>query len=506
MEMIKLSEITEFIERRKVNKSGVELLTKSIKENGFLINNPVVIVPIHGGKYKLIDGRHRYEGALSLGIKEMPVVVKDNLSDMEQYQLASVCNNAAETIVPNNLVSDAEFIWAKLAETKDGKRVYTQADVGVMLSGWSRDKVKNYARLESIAPPAWDVIGTEFYKSVPTREDAHVPTVGTGVPISENLLRNILDLTETHQLQMIDGLISGKLKPSQVKKRAQEYRDRETFALYAIENLIDGKDTAEIFQNCIDGLYSTQTQVEKAVKIANDICEERNQVRVIHGDCLSALPALKNRSVDILVTDPPYYITGEKWDQFNSTESFLDFTREWLKLAVSKVRDTGRIYICWSQKYMYQFPFDVIPSRFIFGNTLIWNYKNNVKPNDQHKYKYTYEPIFYFYGKDATNLNLPKSEVWDEFMNDYDVFTIAQPQSNFKDKKEHPTQKPEALITQLIRVGSDIGDTVLDCFAGAGTTGVSAKSLKRKAILIEKDAAYVKIIIKRIGNDRVFTA
>ena len=59
MEMIKLSEITEFIERRKVNKSGVELLTKSIKENGFLINNPVVIVPIHGGKYKLIDGKRR---------------------------------------------------------------------------------------------------------------------------------------------------------------------------------------------------------------------------------------------------------------------------------------------------------------------------------------------------------------------------------------------------------------------------------------------------------------
>jgi DNA modification methylase len=149
---------------------------------------------------------------------------------------------------------------------------------------------------------------------------------------------------------------------------------------------------------------------------------------------------------------------------------------------------------------MFDFPFDAIPERFKFGNMLIWNYKNNVKPNDQHRYKYTYEPIFYFYGKDAPTLNLPKNKEWDAALNSYDVFTIAQPQSNFTDKKEHPTQKPIELFKQLMAVGSEIGDTILDCFAGSGTAGECAKSLKRKAILIEKDPAYIKIINRRISQ------
>lgn len=91
--------------------------------------------------------------------------------------------------------------------------------------GWSREKVKNYASLEKIAPIAWDLIGTEFQKTVPVSEKYTVPKNGTTVPITENLLRNILSLTEYHQHKIISELVSGKIKPAQVKHLSTTYAE-----------------------------------------------------------------------------------------------------------------------------------------------------------------------------------------------------------------------------------------------------------------------------------------
>lgn len=100
--------------------------------------------------------------------------------------------------------------------------------------GWSRDKVAKYAALENVSPKAWRLIVTDFANNVTTRldddvttnvtpvtenispvawdalareiqngvpsgSDGAVPQFGTPVPFTENLLRNILDLTEYHK-------------------------------------------------------------------------------------------------------------------------------------------------------------------------------------------------------------------------------------------------------------------------------------------------------------------
>ena len=277
---------------------------------------------------------------------------------------------------------------------------------------------------------------------------------------------------------------------------------RESFIEYATDALLSKKEAPVFFKDCLDGLYATMGQVEKAVKHANDEFEKTNSIRVFAGDCLDVLKTeIKNLSCDALITDPPYNILSDEWDTFKNKESFLSFSKEWMALATSKIKSTGRLYIFWSQEFMFDFPFDAIPERFIFGNMLIWNYKNNTKPNNQKIYKHTYEPCFYFYGADAGILNLPKNAEWDEDMNSYDLFEYAQPQSNFTDKKTHPAQKPEKLMIQLVTLGSDVGDTVLDCFAGSGTTGLACKKLKRKAVLIEKNQDYLKAINLRISNE-----
>lgn len=109
-----------------------------------------------------------------------------------RYTLAR--NEASETVVPTTFVDDAELVWS-LTEK------FTQEETAKAM-GWSREAVKNYKALQKIDSEAWAVIGTGFQNVVPVDEDEGVPANGTGVPktpFSENLLRNILDLSAEQQ-------------------------------------------------------------------------------------------------------------------------------------------------------------------------------------------------------------------------------------------------------------------------------------------------------------------
>lgn len=64
----------------------------------------------------------------------------------------------------------------------------------------------------------------------------------------------------------------------------------------------------------------------------------------------------------------------------------------------------------------------------------------------------------------------------------------------------HTTQKPEALMRDLVLDFTDPGDVILDAFAGSGTTGAAAKKLGRKAILIEAQESYCETIAMRLGS------
>ena len=138
-----------------------------------------------------------------------------------------------------------------------------------------------------------------------------------------------------------------------------------------------------------------------------------------------------------------------------------------------------------------------------FGGTLVWHYRNVLSmPADRKKYKLTWEPLFYFYGLEAGDLHFPsdtyggdESDVCDSQM---DVWVEAIPQSNYGDKRVHPTQKPLGIYRRIIETGSDPGDSVLAPFAGAGTAGHAALELGRDFVLIEKKSEYIEKIRARL--------
>lgn len=83
--------------------------------------------------------------------------------------------------------------------------------------------------------------------------------------------------------------------------------------------------------------------------------------------------------------------------------------------------------------------------------------------------------------------------VYEECVNNFGRLTGGRP---------HPTQKPLALMEALIRDFTDPGETILDPFAGSGTTGVACRRLGRNFIGWERDPKYHAIAVKRIGQAR----
>jgi DNA modification methylase len=65
----------------------------------------------------------------------------------------------------------------------------------------------------------------------------------------------------------------------------------------------------------------------------------------------------------------------------------------------------------------------------------------------------------------------------------------------------HPTVKPVDLLGRLISMSSKAGDTILDPFAGSGTTGRAAKDLGRKCTMIEREERYCEIAARRMAQE-----
>lgn len=72
--------------------------------------------------------------------------------------------------------------------------------------------------------------------------------------------------------------------------------------------------------------------------------------------------------------------------------------------------------------------------------------------------------------------------------------------NNHPEKTEHPCQFPEELVRRCVLALTNLGDSVLDPFAGSGTVGVICEELERDYFLIEKEPLYCNIIEKRLGK------
>ena len=238
-------------------------------------------------------------------------------------------------------------------------------------------------------------------------------------------------------------------------------------------------------------------------------------IDLIQGDCLEVMKTLEDKSIDAIITDPPYGTTACKWD------SVIPFEPMWQQLN-RIIKPNGAIVLFGSEpfssalrmsnikNYKYDWIWEKSQST---GFLNAWSMPLKATENISIFYKKppTYNPIL----KDKEKKNIRPvtastklSECYGK--RDLNVHKCPPNKSmpktlikfNNAQKNKHPTQKPVPLMEYLIKTYTNENETVLDFTMGSGTTMVACQNTNRNGIGIEKDKNYFKIAEKRIEENK----
>lgn len=250
----------------------------------------------------------------------------------------------------------------------------------------------------------------------------------------------------------------------------------------------------------------------KVNKNVTDISEITD--KTVLGDTFKVCPHLPEKSVDLIIADPPYNLRktyGTTTFSKKKAEEYEDFTRKWLSAVKPLLKDNGSIYVCcdWESSLIIG---RVLGEFFTVRNRITWQREKGrgAKAN----WKNGMEDIWFATNSDKYTFNLNAVKVrrrvlapyrvegspkdWEESSegkyrdtcpsNFWDDITV--PFWSMPENTAHPTQKPEKLIAKLILASSHKGDAVFDPFSGSGTTLTVAKKLGRHYLGIEKEKQY----------------
>lgn len=311
---------------------------------------------------------------------------------------------------------------------------------------------------------------------------------------------------------------------------------------------------------------------------------------VICGDCMEVMQSIPDKSIDLIVNDPPYGLRKHEWDKI---DDYMDWSMVWIKEAERVLKDSGSFYLF--HGYMPVIGRWIVEianaTGFVYKNLLVWQKSfdgcynkwlldRRVGLSMNRSYRTMAEYILFYTFQDERGLsriydnrdsfgtlrqylrdewkvsglsieqikslcgyagNMPyhwfaltieaggksqwqlpteamyhKLQTTGFFQRPYETlrqeyeslrYTFNNQKThhsvwnyNYVPNPDHPTQKPVELIENIIKHSSNEGDTVLDMFAGSGTTAVAAKNLDRHFIGIEKEKEYCDIARDRIAD------
>lgn len=243
---------------------------------------------------------------------------------------------------------------------------------------------------------------------------------------------------------------------------------------------------------------------------------ENRNYELWQGDCLELMSNIPDKSVDCIITDLPYGQTQRnKWD------TVIPFEPLWEQYK-RIVKDNAVIIL---------FGNGMFTAELMMSNKPMWKYNliwEKTQPtgflNAKKMPLRNHEDICIFYKKPSTynpqkttghtrKVSKAEHKVGCKDTSDYGEHglttydsTERYPKSVWKFAKDtqksalHPTQKPLALIEELVKTYTDEGDLIVDSCMGSGTCGVAAKKLGRRFIGIELEPQYYEIAKGRIEN------
>lgn len=216
--------------------------------------------------------------------------------------------------------------------------------------------------------------------------------------------------------------------------------------------------------------------------------------KLYNGDCLEVIKSIPDKSIDLVVIDPPYEIKTMKGGgdigkrKYKSeVSSMIDgFSEEVLDLLCKKMKKIN-IYIYCSKLQLPKLLNYFIDKKCNYE--ILTYHKTNPTPLCGNTYLPDTEYIVFAREKGV--------KIYGEYKTKFKYFTDKV---NKEDKKlyNHPTCKPIPFLENHIINSSKEGDVVLDCFMGSGSTGVACMNTNRKFIGIELDKNHFNTAKQRI--------
>lgn len=490
-----LSFVTDFHRVRPLNESFVERLRESIREKGYKAQRPLCVTP----DGVLWDGNHRFEALQTEGADAAPMYIFEPQS-LDRAAFES--NEADRDALPQTFVDYAETVWRKLENA-------TQQEVADEM-GWSRSKVAQFARMESLGTEVWSVVTSSVRASVLPGDCLVTDNVTSVTDFNERLLRDIVTLTSSQQRELVTELADGTITKGKFKSRAKAYAHRNALEDHVAQQL--GDIHVDLVREAIDpierGLYdkhdADSEAVAKLIGHVRDKWAKKNSVTLLHGDFFEQVTSVGSESVDLIVTDPPYNIANERvftlegrsdisqdfgeWDKFEHAD-FLKFCAAFGAELFRILRPGGSAYIFVADRYVSHLRDILEAIGFEARATIPWHKTNPGTQVVKTNYKSSVEYILFLTSGEGHTFNwLGENE-----MHNHIEAPICGGSERLVDSKGntlHPTQKPLRVLRHLIEVSSRPGDLVFDGFMGVGSTGHAAIELDRKFTGIEVDDVF----------------
>ncbi|MCP4345977.1 MAG: site-specific DNA-methyltransferase [Desulfobacterales bacterium] len=245
---------------------------------------------------------------------------------------------------------------------------------------------------------------------------------------------------------------------------------------------------------------------------------------IYHGSCLELLKQIPDKSMQLIVTSPPYNI-GKEYEKKLKLDDYVEQQAEVIKECVRTLSEKGSI--CW-QVGNYVDNGSIIPLdtvlypifrelELVMRNRIVWHFEHGL--HCSRRYSGRYETIIWFTRKTRDyTFNLDPVRVPQKYpakkyfkgpkagqyscnplgKNPGDIWNIPNVKSNHVEKTEHPCQFPVELIERLVLSMSDRDDWILDPFSGTGTSVIAAIRHGRRGAGAETLRKYVEIARERI--------
>ena len=263
--------------------------------------------------------------------------------------------------------------------------------------------------------------------------------------------------------------------------------------------------------------------------------------RIYYGDNLPVLRSLPDSCVKLIYIDPPFNtghmqsrtristIRAEEGDrkgyqgqryktQKLETSEYTDIFDDFLEFIEPRLIEARRVlihdgslffHIDYREVHYCKILLDGIFGRSSFLNEIIWAYDYGARTRKKWPTKhdnilwYAKDPKNYIFNFQdieripymAPGLVSPEKAARGKTPTDTWWHTIVG--TNSHEKTGYPTQKPEGVLRRIILASSNEGDTVLDFFAGSGTTGAVCQELRRSFILVDNNPEALKVMTKR---------